>query len=71
MQRTFDEVTNLIGNNIVNLRNEKGLSQYKLAKLLFIEPSTLARIEKGLTNPTVKTLHNIATVLEIDIKDLL
>ena len=59
----------LIGNKIAELRKLKGISQYKLAKLVMMEQSNLARIEKGLTNPTIKTLLKISDALEVKLSD--
>tara|TARA_R110000787_G_scaffold176926_1_gene288994 strand:- start:215 stop:472 length:258 start_codon:yes stop_codon:yes gene_type:complete len=60
----------LIGNKIAELRKLKGISQYKLAKLVMMEQSNLARIEKGLTNPTIKTLLKISDALEVKLSEL-
>lgn len=59
-----------IGNKITEIRKLKGISQYKLAKQVMMEQSNLARIEKGLTNPTVKTLLKISDALEINLEKL-
>jgi len=59
-----------IGNKIAEVRKLKGISQYKLAKLVMMEQSNLARIEKGLTNPTIKTLLKISDALEIKLSEL-
>ena len=60
-----------LGEQIKSERNNKGLTQYKLAKELFMEQSNLARIENGKTNPTVNTLIKIAKVLDCKVKDLI
>lgn len=60
-----------IGNRIIEIRTSKGFTQYKLAKNLMMEQSNLARIEKGETNPTIKTLLKICEVLEISLEELI
>ena len=60
-----------IGNRIIEIRKSKGFTQYKLAKNLMMEQSNLARIEKGETNPTIKTLLKICEVLEIPLGELI
>lgn len=45
-------------------------SQDKLALEIDISENQIRRIEKGQTNPTIKTLLKIATALKVDIKDL-
>jgi transcriptional regulator with XRE-family HTH domain len=65
-----DEYIRTIGQNIVKQRVSKGIRQVDLANLLNMDDSTLRRLETGKTNPTVKTLHRIALVLEIDVADL-
>ena len=59
-----------IGKQITHTRNSVGITQYRLAKNLMMEQSNLARIEKGLTNPTVKTLLKISDALEIQLVNL-
>jgi transcriptional regulator with XRE-family HTH domain len=59
-----------IGYRITEIRKLKGVSQYKLAKNVMMEQSNLARIEKGLTNPTIKTLLKISDALEVQLEEL-
>ena len=60
-----------IGENIVNVRNSKGLKQIDLAIKLNMEASSLRRIERGRTNTTLKILFRIAKALEIEVQDIL
>ncbi|NCT17309.1 MAG: XRE family transcriptional regulator [Bacteroidetes bacterium HGW-Bacteroidetes-2] len=60
-----------IGKNIVKLREERNLKQIDLSIKLNIEDSALRRIETGRTNPTIKTLYNIAVELNVDLIELL
>lgn len=46
-------------------RIEKGLSQYKLARLLNVDQSTINHIEFGRRNPSFELLLKICEVLEI------
>lgn len=66
-----DRYIRKIGENIVKLRKEKNLKQIDLSVKLNIEDSALRRIEKGRTNPTIKTLFNIAKELGVEVSDLL
>jgi len=59
-----------LGQKIAQIRDEKGITQYRLAKDLLMEQSNLARIENGKTNPTVRTLIKISDLLEVDIVEL-
>jgi len=59
-----------VGKRIVELRTSKNLKQIELAYLLDIEDSALRRIEKGKTNPTLKTLLRISKALKVDITEL-
>lgn len=60
-----------IGKNIVRFRKIRGMTQVELANFMGSEDSALRRIEKGKTNPTIKTLYKICEVLQVDIKDIL
>lgn len=59
-----------LGKRIARIREGKKITQYRLAKDLFMEQSNLARIEDGNTNPTVKTLLKICDALDIKMVDL-
>jgi len=71
MMNEIDLYIKKLGENIVRLRKEKKLKQIDLAINLDIEDSALRRIEKGRTNPTIKTLYLIAKELGVKVKDLI
>lgn len=60
-----------VGDRIVQLREERGLKQIDLAVQLDMEDSALRRIEKGRTNPTIKTLYLISKELGLTVSELL
>lgn len=60
-----------IGARIVEVREEKNISQAELSKRSDIDDGSLRRIETGRTNPTVKTLYTIAEALEVKVSDLI
>ena len=47
----------IIGDRLKLLREEAGISQNKLAKLIGIQQSSLNRYESGFSNPTPETLR--------------
>jgi len=53
------------------LREKKGLSQYRLAKLADVANNTIIKIEQGENiNPTLATLKKIAEVLGFNLDEL-
>lgn len=60
-----------IGLLIRKYRKEKHISQEKLALLCEIDRSYLGRIERGEVNLTVIKLYEIASILNINPKELL
>jgi len=53
------------------MREMKGLSQEKLARLADVANNTIVKIEAGKNqNPTLDTLNKIAKALEVTIDDL-
>jgi len=53
------------------LREAKGLSQEKLARLADVANNTIIKIEAGKNqNPTLDTLKKIAKALDVNIDDL-
>ena len=58
--------------NIKKLREKKGLSQDRLAKLANVANNTIIKIEQGENiNPTLDTLKKIAKALETSIDELI
>lgn len=66
----YQELLNKISSELERIRKEKGFTQKHVAFNCEMEEQNYRRIEKGLTNPTLKSLVRICEVLEIDIKDL-
>ena len=60
-----------IPKNLKKMRETKGLSQEKLARLADVANNTIIKIEGGKNqNPTLDTLKKIAKALDISIDDL-
>ena len=59
-----DVILVAVGYNIKQLRIEKNLTQEELAKLIGMDQADLSKLEKGLANPSVKTLNRIAEGLQ-------
>ena len=61
-----------LSNNIKRLREAKGLSQEKLARLADVANNTLIKMESGENkNPTLETLKKVAKALDISVDDLI
>ena len=61
----------MLSANIKKLRNQKKLSQDKLARLADIPYNTLIKIESGRSNnPTFETLSKLADALGVSIDKL-
>jgi len=54
------------------LREQKGLTQEKLARLADVSNNTVIKIEVGKNkNPTLDTLKKIAQALDVSVDDLI
>jgi transcriptional regulator with XRE-family HTH domain len=61
-----------ITKNLRKLREAKGLSQERLARLADVANNTIVKIEAGKNqNPTLDTLKKIANALDISVNDLI
>jgi len=61
-----------LAKNIKRLREAKGLSQEKLARLADVANNTLIKMESGENeNPTLVTLKKVAKALEVSVDDLI
>ena len=62
----------ILAENLRKLREKKGLSQDRLAKLADVANNTIIKIEQGENiNPTLDTLKKVAKALEISVDDLI
>ena len=62
----------MLAKRIRELRNKKGLSQEKLARLADVSYNTIVKIESGESkNPTIQTIAGIAKALEISLDKLM
>ena len=60
-----------IGENIKNIRKEKGLTQAELGEKLSVSQQMIGQYENGKNSPQMDTLKKIATALEVNIVDLI
>ncbi len=69
-EKEINKIQINLGAAIRKIREEKDqYSQSKLAVEIGMSVNQVARIERGETNPTVKTLSLIAKALKVNIKD--
>lgn len=55
-----------LGLKVAELRQQKGLTQERLAELCEVSPRTIQRIESGEVDPRAYTLHCLGETLEFD-----
>lgn len=67
----MDNLTAIIGNNLIKLRKEKSYSLDQVAQLTGVSKSMLSQIEKGQKTPTVTTLWKIANGLNTSLSLLM
>ena len=58
------------GSNLKKIRNEKKITQEKLAFSIGVEISQISRIERGLLNTSISTAEAIAVCLDVSLKEL-
>ncbi len=59
--KTDDEIRNGIKNALIAAREEKGLTQLELSKIINKTPTAVASWEQGLSLPNLQTLYRLAT----------
>ncbi len=61
-----------IADNLKRLRDKKGYSLEKVARLSDLSLNTIVKIENGVNqNPTIETLIKIAKAMEVEVDDLI
>ena len=66
------QMSNKISDNLKKLRNKKGYSLEKVARLADLSLNTVVKIENGINkNPTFETLTKLTKALDVAIDDLI
>jgi putative transcriptional regulator len=66
------KVTDQVGERLVQLRQERGVSQSELARVSGVNPSTISRIERGeIPSPGTETIRKLAYALSVSGSDLM
>jgi transcriptional regulator with XRE-family HTH domain len=61
-----------IADNLKRLRDKRGYSLEKVARLSDLSLNTIVKIENGVNqNPTIETLLKIAKAMEVEVDDLI
>ena len=65
-------MSNKISENLKKLRDKKGYSLERVARLADLSLNTIVKVENGVNqNPTIETLTKIAKALEVGVNDLI
>ena len=64
------ELAKRIGRTLAVHRQERGLTQDKVAEFLNVEPETISRFERGEVLPTLIRLAELAQVYEVPLEHL-
>ena len=59
-----------LGQRISELRQNRGLTQEKLAELVQYSPNHISKLETARTNPSFELIVNIAKALNVDLYEL-
>ena len=65
-----DSLAIKVGKRIKELRESKNIKQFELAEYINIEPTNMSKIENGVYLPREDKLRKIASVLQVEIRDL-
>jgi transcriptional regulator with XRE-family HTH domain len=67
----MSDYNQLVARNVRTFRQERALSLGELARRSGLSKQTLSKIEQGTGNPTVETLSQLSTALEVSVRRLL
>lgn len=65
-----DDVSTRLAANVRQLRQARGHTQARLAKLAEVPRATLAHLESGAGNPTLAVLLRVAAALQVTLEEL-
>ena len=66
-----NEFLKKVGLKLKVVRSLRGMSQDDIVNKLDIDKSYYSKVERGLTNPTLLYMKNLAEILDVKLEDLL
>lgn len=60
----------LVGRNFLRLRKQKGLTQEGVAALSGYTQQYVSELERGLSNPTIITIYELAQAIGVNYMDI-
>ena len=70
LKRASSTSAQTVADRLMELREERGLSQARLAELAGVDRKTINRIENGHFSPSLDTLTRLSVVLKCRLADL-
>lgn len=71
MDKGFQQLLERMAEKIKAKREAAGLSQEALALEASVDRTYVSQLERGVANPSLKTLYRLCAVLKTDLKTLL
>lgn len=71
MARGFEKIQGVLATNMRQVREASGLSQELLALEAEVDRTYISQVERGVCNPSLRVLYQIASVLKVPVSDLL
>lgn len=71
MAKGFEKIQEGLAGNVRELREAKDLSQEMLALEAEVDRTYVSQIERGVCNPSLRVLFQIANVLKVSVATLL
>ena len=71
MDKDFDALRRLLGDNVRRLRSSRKMSQEEFAFEAEIDRTYVSQIERATINPSLLVLHKVARVLRVNVVELL
>ncbi|MEM9362052.1 MAG: helix-turn-helix transcriptional regulator [Bacteroidota bacterium] len=68
---TKEELKQKVGKRIIELRTRKDWSQSDLARACGKDRQAMEKLENGKVNPTLYTLQEVASALEVSLSELI
>ncbi|MBI4824000.1 MAG: helix-turn-helix transcriptional regulator [Nitrospirae bacterium] len=65
----MEGLTNQLGKRVKHIRKALKLTQGKIAEKTGLSVEYISRIERGVGQPSFRTLESLANVLHVDVKD--